>query len=169
MRPPIWASAASLFVIMPFEVDTITIPKSLDGRYLADHFSYSFKEQKVFPSKIYCIDNGLRNAVSFKFSKDEGKLAENIVYLKLKSEEKDVYYWKNKGEVDFVMKNKDQTLSAINVTYTDEINKREINGLLEFKEIFKNKVKDMFLITKNLEKREEGIIFIPLWKWLLEN
>ena len=137
--------------------------------FTIDHFSYSFKEQKVLPSKIYCIDNGLRNAVSFKFSKDEGKLAENIVYLKLKSEEKDVYYWKNKGEVDFVMKNKDQTLSAINVTYTDEINKREINGLLEFKEIFKNKVKDMFLITKNLEKREEGIIFIPLWKWLLEN
>ncbi|MFH1450969.1 MAG: ATP-binding protein, partial [archaeon] len=30
--------------------------------FTVDHFSYSFKEQKTLASKIYCIDNGLRNA-----------------------------------------------------------------------------------------------------------
>jgi len=135
--------------------------------FLVDHFSYSFKEQKTLPSKIYCIDNGLRNAVSFKFSKDEGRLAENLVFIDLKRRDKDVYYWKNNYEVDFVVKNKDQSLSAINVSYGDEIKEREIKGLLELKEEFKSKVKELILLTKKIEKKESGINFVPLWKWLL--
>src|SRR3989344_9260351 len=89
--------------------------------FVVDHFSYSFKEQKTLPSKIYCIDNGLRNAVSFKFSKDEGKLAENIVFIELRRRKNTPYYWKNKGEVDFVIKERDQSLTAINISFTDEI------------------------------------------------
>lgn len=134
--------------------------------FTSDHFSYSFKEQKTLPSKIYCIDNGLRNAVSFKFSEDEGKLVENLVFLELKRAEKEVYYWKNKGEVDFIIKNKDNSISAINVSYTDNIEGREIKALLEFKREF-NRVKELLLLTKNTEKNECGVKFIPLWKWLL--
>ncbi len=136
--------------------------------FAVDHFSYSFKEQKTLASKIYCIDNGLRNAVSFRFSKDEGKLAENLVLVELKRREKEVYYWKNKGEIDFVVKNKNQKLTAINVFYGDEIDKREIKGLLDFKEKFKSRVSELVLLTKDTEKEEGRIRFIPLWKWLLE-
>ena len=59
-------------------------------------------------------------------------------------------------------------LCAINVSYTDEIDKREINALLKFREKFKN-TKELMIITKDLEKREKKskIKFIPLWKWLL--
>lgn len=129
-------------------------------------FAYSLKEQEIAPKKIYCIDNGLRNAVSFKFSKDEGKLAENLVFLKLKQEGKEIYYWKGKKEVDFVLKNKDQTLTAIDVSYTDKIEEIDASALLEFKKNFKQ-VKDLIFITKNTEKKENNIHFIPLWKWLL--
>src|SRR3989344_3654463 len=132
-----------------------------------EHFSYSFKEQKTLASKIYCIDNGLRNAVSFKFSKDEGKLAENLVFLDLRKKEEEPYYWKNKGEVDFVIKNKDNSLTAINVSYTDEIEEREISSLIEFKKKF-SKTKELVLLTKDTEKIEKNIKYIPLWKWLLE-
>ena len=135
--------------------------------FTLDHFSYSFKEQKTLPSKIYCIDNGLRNSVSFKFSKDEGKLAENLVFIELQRRDKDVYYWKGKNEVDFIIKTTDQSLIAINVCYDNDIDEREIKGLLEFKKEFK-KVKELILITKDLEKEEKDIKFIPLWKWLLE-
>jgi len=128
-----------------------------------DYFSYRIKEQKTRASKIYCVDNGLRNAVSFKFSKDTGHLAENLVFNEL--EKKDVYYWKNKGEVDFVVKEPDNSLTAINVAYSNEIGEREINSLLEFGKRFK-KTK-MLLITEDLEKKEQGIKFVPLWKWLL--
>ena len=136
--------------------------------FTLEHFSYSLKEQKTLPSKIYCIDNGLRNSVSFKFSKDEGKLAENLAFLKLRREEKDIYYWKSEKheEVDFIIKNANNTLTSINVTYSDDINEREINALLKFKNNFK-KTDEMMIITENMEKKEKGIKFIPLWKWLL--
>ncbi len=140
--------------------------------FILEHFSYSLKEQKTLPSKVYCIDNGLRNAVSFKFSKDEGKLAENLVFLELRRKEKEIYYWKNEKheEVDFIVKNKNGGLNAINVSYSDEIDKREIKALLEFKKKFK-KTKEMLVITRNTGKTELHnklkIKFVPLWKWLL--
>ncbi len=134
--------------------------------YLLPVFSYSVKKQQLNPKKAFCVDNGLRNAVAFKFSKDEGRLAENTAFLELKRREKEIFYWKNKNEVDFVIKNADNSLEAINVSYTNEINERETKGLQEFKKEFK-KTKKLTLITKDLEKKENGIKFTPLWKWLL--
>ncbi|MCD4766416.1 MAG: ATP-binding protein [Methanosarcinales archaeon] len=135
--------------------------------YLVPIFSYSLKKQQVNPRKVYCIDNGLRNAVSFMFSKDEGRLAENLVFLELKRRNKEPYYWKNKGEVDFVIKDRDSSLTAINVSYTDEIDERETKALLEFADEFSSKVKELILLTKDLEKTEGRIKIIPLWKWLI--
>ena len=135
--------------------------------YLVPIFSYSLKKQQVNPRKVYCIDNGLRNAVSFMFSKDEGRLAENLVFLELKRRSKEPYYWKNKGEVDFVIKDRDSSLTAINVSYTDEIDERETKALLEFADEFSPKVKELILLTKDLEKTEGIIKIIPLWKWLI--
>ncbi|MBA3064440.1 ATP-binding protein, partial [Candidatus Woesearchaeota archaeon] len=134
-------------------------------------FSYSLKESIAIqkPRKIYCIDNGLRNSVSFKFSKDDGKLAENLTFIELKRRNKEIYYWNGKREVDFIIKNKDQSLTAINVSYTNEIDEREIKGLEEFKAKFKSKVKRCILLTNSLSKKEKNIEFIPLWKYLLED
>jgi len=136
--------------------------------FTLEYFSYSLKEQKTIASKIYCIDNGLRNAVSFKFSKDEGRLAENLVFIELVKSRNEIYYWKEKGEVDFVMKNKDNSLTAINVCYSDDIPDREFQSLLEFKKKFKSKAKKLVVLTKDTERRENGISLVPLWKWLLE-
>ena len=135
--------------------------------YLVPIFSYSLKKQQVNPRKVYCIDNGLRNAVSFMFSKDEGRLAENLVFLELKRRNKEPYYWKNKGEVDFVIKDRDSSLTAINVSYTDDIDERETKALLEFADEFSPNVKELILLTKDLEKTEGRIKIIPLWKWLM--
>lgn len=134
-----------------------------------DYFSYSFREQKHLPSKIYCIDNGLRNSVAFSFSKDEGKLAENLVMAELKRQDNECYYWKNeKGhEVDFVIKETDNSFTAINVTYTDDIAERETRALKSFNEIIGKPVK-MILITKDLETEKDNIKFIPLGKYLLQ-
>ena len=133
-----------------------------------NYFSYSLKTQSREPKKPYCIDNGLRNAVSFKFSEDYGRLAENLIYNELKKQNKQVYYWRGRREVDFVVKEGDNRLEAINVTYTDDIKKIEVEGLKEFKEKHPNKTKKLTLITKDQEKKEEEITYTPLWKWLLE-
>lgn len=134
--------------------------------FINDYFSYSVKDQKSRASKIYCIDNGLRNSVSFRFSRDAGKLAENLVFTELKRRGHDNYYWEGKAEVDFVLK-EGSSLTGINVTYSDDISEREVKGLNEFKKKFGKNVKRMILLTKNTEKKDKGIEFIPLWKWIL--
>jgi predicted AAA+ superfamily ATPase len=130
-------------------------------------FSYSLQVQARAGKKIYCIDNGLRNAVSFRFSKDEGKLAENLVFVELVRSESVLFYWKKKGEVDFVIKNPDNTLSAINVCYADSIPEREHAALQEFTEEFGKAVRERIILTRDMEGEENGISSIPLWKWLL--
>ncbi|MCD4740375.1 ATP-binding protein [archaeon] len=132
--------------------------------YYIKQFSWKVKVKKDM--KCYAIDTGLRNSVSFKFSQDLGKLVENTVLIELKRRGKDVYFWKGKKEVDFVTKEKNK-LTAMNVTYTDKIPKREKEGLLEFKE--KHGITELTMITKSLEQTDEnGIRYIPLWKWLLD-
>ncbi|HEC92363.1 MAG TPA: ATP-binding protein, partial [Candidatus Atribacteria bacterium] len=98
-------------------------------------FSYSLRSQQTNPKKTYCLDTGLRNSVCFSFSEDIGKLVENVVFIELKRSGKEVYYWKSreKSEVDFIIKNNDNSLSAINVTYSNKINEREIKSLRRFK------------------------------------
>lgn len=137
--------------------------------YQLNFFSYSLKTSLAIqkPRKIYCIDNGLRNAASFKFSPDEGKLVENITFIELKRRGLEVYYWKGRREVDFVVKNRDNSLAGINVTYSDTIEERETKALLEFKEQFGNQVSELILITRNVGKSEDGITYVPVWKWVL--
>jgi len=137
--------------------------------YQLNFFSYSLKTSLAIqkPRKIYCIDNGLRNAASFKFSSDEGKLAENSVFVELKRRNFDVHYWKGKREVDFVVKRRDNMLMGVNVTYTDVTDEREIKALLEFKENFGKRVSELILLTRDVDKSDRGITYIPIWKWLL--
>lgn len=134
--------------------------------YFLPLFSYSLKVQQVNPKKIYSLDNGLRNAVSFRFSQDEGRLVENLVFQEIKRKGLEAYYWKGKGEIDFVIKQNDK-LKGINVSYGEEIKEREENALLEFKKAYGEKKVELILITKDTEKKEGEIKFIPLWKWLL--
>lgn len=54
--------------------------------------------------------------------------------------------------LDFIIKNKDQSLNVINVSYGDEIEEREIKALLELKKPFR-KTKKLIIITKDLEKK----------------
>ena len=131
------------------------------------HFAYSIQAQSRPNKKIYCIDNGLRNVVSFRFSEDEGKLAENLVFVDLIRTGASPYYWKKKKEVDFVIKSADNTLTAINVCYTDDIPDREVASLQEFEKEFGKTVKDRIILTKDLEEKRDGISYIPLWKWLI--
>ncbi len=134
--------------------------------FLLPNFSYSLKTQAVNPRKIIILDNGLRNAVSFQFSKDEGKLAENLAGSLLARRGINLYYWKNNQETDFVFA-KENHLCGINVCFGDKIEEREISSLLEFKEKHKN-VKELILITKDNQEKIKGIQSVPLWQWLLE-
>lgn len=136
-------------------------------------FSYSKKEQLLNPKKVYSVDNGLRNSVSFVFSKDIGRLAENMVFLKLAQEYKEIYYWKDEKqrEVDFIIKDKSR-IKVIQICWNmdeEETKQREIKSLLKALEKFR--LKEGLVITEDLEGKEiinKNIIkYTPLWKWLI--
>jgi hypothetical protein len=133
--------------------------------FVVPFFSWKIKTTVKKDMKCYSIDTGLRNAISFKFSEDLGKLAENIVLIELKRKNKEVYFWKEKREVDFIVKEGDK-LTAMNITYTNEVAKREKEGLFAFGKKYKNT--KLVILTKELEKTDsDGIKYNPLWKWLL--
>jgi len=141
-------------------------------------FSYKIKDRLQYPRKVYFIDNGFINALSTKFSKNFGRLYENMVFVHLKrmlSSESEIFYWRDKTgkEVDFVVKEGTMIKQLIQVCYDlDDIStrKREIKALLSAsKEL---KCNNLMIISQELETEErikdKKIKFIPLWKWLLE-
>ena len=140
-------------------------------------FSYSLKVQQVNPKKIYAIDNGLRNAVSFIFSQDYGRLLENLVFVELKRRGNEVYYYKGKRECDFLIKEGSKISQAIQVV--ENLNKenmeREIEGLAEAMEKFN--LNQGLILTKDdereikvkLKKKIVKIKTVPIWKWLLNS
>ncbi|MDO9538066.1 MAG: ATP-binding protein [Thermoplasmata archaeon] len=131
----------------------------------------NLKNQMVNPKKVYVIDNGLVTAISSRFSPDKGRLYENLVLVELKRRNREVYYWKEKHECDFLVKEQGRIIEAIQVCYeiTEENREREIAGLIEAMEKFN--LKKGLIITADFEGEEriEGkdIRYEPLWKWLL--
>jgi len=140
--------------------------------FFVNAFSYSLKSQEKLPKKLYVIDTGLPNSIGFKFSKDVGRVMENIVFLQLKRDRREVYFY-HKNEVDFVVKEGLNVKQLIQVTYAsslDEINKREIKALIKVSEELK--CKNLLVITwdheDEIKVKNRKIKFIPLWKWLLK-
>jgi predicted AAA+ superfamily ATPase len=129
-------------------------------------FSEYPKVQQVNPKKIYCLDNGIRKAVSFPLPQQDEILAKNLVFQKLVRSGDKVFYWRSRREVDFVARQNGK-LRALNVSYGRELGDRETSSLLDFQYSVGKRDVDMTIITKDTEKSVQGIQFCPLWKWLL--
>ena len=95
----------------------------------------SVKKQLYNMKKLYCIDTGLINAVSFKFSENAGKILENYVFTTLiRKKESSVFYHRVRYECDFLIQENHRIVSAIQVCISLEnpdVRKREIRGLIE--------------------------------------
>ena len=135
----------------------------------------TLKEQMVNPRKIYCIDVGFKTASGFYTSEDLGRIAENLVFLKLREKQLrdplvEIYYWKQKQEVDFIVKRGKKIEEIIQVCWNvEEAKEREIKGILNAAKFFR--IKKGIIITGDFGGEEliEGvkIEYVPLWKWLL--
>jgi hypothetical protein len=133
-------------------------------------FSYSYKQQQINPKKAYSIDNGFSYNNSASFSKDQGKMLENAVFLGLRRKFKNIFYFQQKNECDFVIKEKDKITHAIQVCLklNEETKEREIKGLLAALKEFK--LKEGLILTYNQEDTfltdGKKITAMPAWKWL---
>ncbi len=136
-------------------------------------FRNSIKEEQRNPKKIYSIDNGFKSIFDSSFSPDFGKLYENISFLHLRRQTKEVYYFKQNQEVDFYsIVNGKKIIANISYNISDmQTKKRELEGLGEAMEFFHSQTG--YLITKDeeqvIKQRGRKIFIVPLWKWLLEN
>ena len=131
----------------------------------------SVKEEQRHPKKLYAIDNGFKKLFDASLSKDYSKLYENMAFLHLRRKTSEVYYFKEKQEVDIYVNIEGGML--VNVSYDikdNETLQREITALMEGMKYFK--VEKSYLITKEKEETiavEGGeIMVIPMWKWLLQ-
>lgn len=148
--------------------------------FMIERFSFKSKQRITAPRKIYAIDTGLINAVSFQHSQNIGRFIENIVAIELfrkkaNKEDMNIYYWQDTSgkEVDFVVKEGSRGISLIQVCWNLEkeiTRQREVKSLLKAMEKFH--LSESFIITENYEAEEKiknkTIKYIPLWKWLLE-
>ncbi len=138
-----------------------------------DYFSYSFTEQKSNPYKVYAIDPGLYNAVSFRFSENIGRIFENVVYLSLRARGNEVFYWKGKGEIDFLIRKGARIDRLINVCWdlNEKNEARELSGLREGMDKFSEAEAE--IITAGYDDRREHkgkqIAVRNIFGWLKEN
>ncbi len=138
-------------------------------------FNYKPSTRIKSPRKVYVIDNGYIIAKSLRFSKDHGRLMENLVFTELmKRGVKQLFYYntRNRKEIDFVIKRGIRDYSLLQVSYdvsSPDTLSREIKALVEASEELNSW--ELVILTWDEEKEEKKkgktIKFIPLWKWLL--
>lgn len=136
-------------------------------------FSPKIKDVKKYPKKIYAVDTGLATTVTLSFSKNLGRLVENAVALHLikKYGENNLFYYRGKREVDFILREGLRITKAIQVTWDlRESYEREVKALLEAMDVFN--LEEGIIVTADQEREEvyedKEIRVLPFWKFLLE-
>ncbi|MFA5961224.1 MAG: ATP-binding protein [Parcubacteria group bacterium] len=135
-------------------------------------FDYSLHKQNANRRKIYCVDSGLVGKIGFAFSENSGCYLENLVFLELLRSGQEIFYYSEKHECDFVVKDGLKIKKAYQVCYNlnEKNHQREIDGLLEALEKFKLKTGTIITMDQEEEIKIKGkkIRIIPAWRWILE-
>jgi hypothetical protein len=118
------------------------------------------------------IDPALIRTTGFRISEDRGRLLENVAFLHLKMQMKEIYFHKEKKECDFLVREGNRIVQAIQVTTSlsdPEVRNRELEGLMEAMKTYQ--LQEGIILTENeqdtIEMNELRISVIPIWKWLL--
>lgn len=133
-------------------------------------FTHSLKVQARNPKKVYVMDMGLYTENSVSTSDNMGRRLENLIFLHLRRNYKHVFYYKDRGECDFVAMEKNTVKEAVQVclTVNDENFDREYKGLLEAMQNLG--LKEGSIITLNqsdlFEKDGMAIKMVPAHEFL---
>jgi len=117
--------------------------------YFVPRFSYSAKAQMINPRKVYVADPGLITVNSNSFSDDRGRKLENVVFIYLRSQFNEIFYFLEKNECDFIVMKRSGKPQAIQVCYSlgkDNLD-RELGGL--YKAMNSLGIKEGVIVTLN--------------------
>jgi len=156
--------------------------KYLTKAYLiksSEFYSNSRKTRIRKQTKVYVLDSGIRNGISdflddalLKDEAELGKIVEGIIFdhlVRLKFDlepgpEPDIFYWRNKKEIDFVIEIKRKPI-PIESKYSSSLPETTINEIKDFLKEYRSPFG--IVITKDLYKIQDEIIRIPFWLFLL--
>lgn len=143
--------------------------------FTLDSFSFSAREQIKSPKKVYAIDTGMAGSVGFSFSKKQGHLLENQVYLELKQRGNGhLYYFKTENgfEVDFAETTGGKVTRLLQVVQElgdEKTRNREFRALL--KAMDETGLHEAEIVTyeeeENFSIDGKEIRLIPAYKFLL--
>lgn len=115
------------------------------------------------------MDTGLEHAVSSRRIPNDGARFENMVYLALRRQTRDISYFDDNGECDFIIRDRHTVTAAVQacVKLTDEDRDREIEGLRKAMETFS--LHSGTIVTEDQRDRltfgSRHIDIIPFWDW----
>jgi predicted AAA+ superfamily ATPase len=137
------------------------------------------KEKADTPHKVYTADTGFFKAVYPNYPDSFGLRFENLIFLELLRREKQVFYFRNRKECDFLIKEADsqKVSAAIQASIhfgSQPVREREVLGLMEAMEEYG--LEEGLILTMDDEEvlrieSKDGnkkIIVKPAWKWMLE-
>lgn len=145
----------------------------LKDAYLLDFvplYDHSLKVQARNPKKVYVLDMGIYSEVSVTTSDNSGRRLENLIFLHLRRKYNQIFYYKNKGECDFVTMERGKLTVAIQVclTVNDENFNWELSGVVEAMNDLK--ISTGYIITKDQSDifEKDGLIIkmIPAHEFL---
>ncbi len=141
--------------------------------FFVEMYSESVRKRQANPRKFYLIDQGLHNYLTLKFGENQGRLLENVVYIALRREQIQVYYYKTLSgqEVDFLQvdgKNR-RLIQVCHEMERLQTLQREKKALLSaMEELGLEEGLILNLDVKKDEETPQGIIrYRPVWEWLL--
>ena len=141
--------------------------------FSVDSFDFSVRKQIKSPKKIYAVDVGMAGAVSFSFSENTGRLLENLVFLKLRREGYEVFYYmtSNGLEVDFLCRQDKKIVYLIQVAWdvkTEKTKIRELKSL--WKAMEETGMAEGLLVTyedeEEISKGGKTVRIVPAYKFL---
>jgi predicted AAA+ superfamily ATPase len=141
------------------------------GVFTIPIYGTSVGEEMRNPKKVYSVDIGFKRVMDYSFKKDIGYLYENIVFLELRREIQEIFYFKKNQEVDFyfLMKGRPYLFNVSSEIDNPATRKREVTGLMEAMNYFS--IDNGIIITSETEEEiiesNKRIQIVPLWKWLL--
>jgi predicted AAA+ superfamily ATPase len=139
--------------------------------HLVPKFSHSLRKQLINPRKVYAIDTGMISVNSGSFTNDNGWKLENLVYLHLRRSYREIYYFLEKGECDFIVFVNGVAVEVVQVCFDlnpDNLD-REMNGVVEALTTLKLKEGKIITVHQKERYEKEGCIIdvIPCHEFLL--
>jgi uncharacterized protein len=137
----------------------LTYVDALTKSYLilpCPYFAFSERKQAARNSKWYPIDCGLRASVITSGTPDIGKSFETAVFHALRRRHQHVFFWRDRGEVDFVVL-KGNTPQAIQVSW-DGVKDRHRRAVDEFMEKFPSAQEPRFITQDNFSQVNQDLL-----------